>query len=144
MGTEVMGKVTVSAVLENADDLVLVRKGLLSAESVRRVEVVDALIDSGATGLLVPRSLVAALGLEPLRVRTARTANGMVTIQVYHQARLTLQGRDCSVEVGEVADDLPVIIGQLPLEAMDWVIDMRGHKLIGNPDHGGVQMMDII
>ena len=144
MGTEVMGKVTVSAVLENQDDLVLVRKGLLAPDAVRRVEVFDALIDSSATGLLVPRSLVMALGLEPLRVRTARTANGMVTHQVYHQVQLTVQGRDCRMDVGEVSDDLPVIICQLPLEAMDWVIDMRDHKLIGNPDHGGVQMMDII
>ena len=48
------------------------------------------------------------------------------------------------MDVIEVTDDNPVTIGSVPLLAMDWVIDMRGHKLVGNPDHGGVQMMDII
>ena len=33
--------------------------------------------------------------------------------------------------------DLPNIIGHIPLEGMDWVVDMTGQKLIGNPAHGG-------
>ena len=48
------------------------------------------------------------------------------------------------MDVWEVSDDLPVIIGQLPLEAIDWHIDMRGHRLIGNPEFGGVQTMDVL
>ena len=54
-----------------------------------------------------------------------------------------VQDRDCISDVGEIGDEFPVIIGQLPLEAMDWVIDMKGHKLIGNPEHGGEWMMDV-
>src|SRR3954447_9331453 len=38
-----MGKVLVTATLENLDDLFSVRKGLLADEQVRRVEVNDAL-----------------------------------------------------------------------------------------------------
>lgn len=43
-----MGKVLVSAVIENLDDLFALRKGLLSADQVRRFEVDNALIGSGA------------------------------------------------------------------------------------------------
>jgi hypothetical protein len=46
-------------------------------------------------------------------------------------------------DVSGIADHLPVIIGQIPLEAMDWVVDMRGQRLIGNPEHGGEDMVDI-
>jgi hypothetical protein len=43
-----------------------------------------------------------------------------------------------------VGDELPVIIGQVPLELMDWVVDPKGQRLVGNPEHGGEQMIDIL
>jgi hypothetical protein len=33
-------------------------------------------------------------------------------------------------------------MGQIPLEALDWVIDANGQRLIGNPEHGGERGMD--
>ena len=144
METEVMGKVSVSAVIENLDDYLEARRGTLPAERVRSATVTDALVDSGATMLLLPSRMITELGLKPLRTQTARTANGTVQMQLHRAVRLSVQGRDCILDVGEVSDDLPVIIGQLPLEAMDWHIDMHGHHLIGNPEFGGVQMMDVL
>jgi hypothetical protein len=38
----------------------------------------------------------------------------------------------------------PVLIGQLPLESLDFVVDPIGRRLIGNPDHGGEHMMDLL
>ena len=137
-----MGRVVVSALIENLDDLGDERRGRITSEEVRRVEVDDALVDSGASGLLMPKRLVAKLGLTPLRSRDAKTVGGTVTVQVYRAVRLTLQGRDCVLDVTEIGDELPVLIGQIPLESMDWVIDMKGHKLIGNPAHGGEQMIE--
>lgn len=46
-------------------------------------------------------------------------------------------GRRSAVQVTELPDGTPVLIGQIPLEIMDWVIDMKGRKPIGNPAHGG-------
>jgi hypothetical protein len=70
--TKKMGKVLVTASVENLDDLSAANKGSLSVANVRRVEVTDALVDTGATGLLLPRKLIAQLGLDPLRIRTAK------------------------------------------------------------------------
>jgi len=50
---------------------------------------------------------------------------------------------DCVVEVCEVPDDCPPLIGQLPLEALDFVVDPNGQKLLGNPEHGGQHMIDL-
>lgn len=47
------------------------------------------------------------------------------------------------MDVGEIPDDMPVLIGQLPLEALDCVIDTRNQRLIGNPEHGGEWIMGI-
>jgi clan AA aspartic protease len=139
-----MGKVLVPAKLENLDDLVLARKGIQPPDQVRSVEVTDALIDTGATGLLVPSRLIAQLGLEPLRPRQARTIAGLVPLAVYHAVRLTIQGRECISDVAEIPDDHSVIVGQVPLELMDWVVDPKGQRLIGNPAHGGEQMIDVL
>ena len=103
-----MGKVIVTALIENLDDLTSERFGTIPSEQVRKVEVTDALVDSGATGLLMPKRLIAQLGLVPLRTRNAKTVGGIVSMQVYRAARLTVQGRDCILDVTEVGDELPV------------------------------------
>ncbi len=138
-----MGKVLVAAKIENLDDLFGVRKGLVAKEQVRRVDVADALVDTGATGLLLPSRLIAQLGLEPLRVRPSRTIGGPVPLQMYRAVRLTVQGRDCISDVGEISDEFSAVIGQVPLELMDWVVDLKGQQLIGNPAHGGEHMIEV-
>jgi clan AA aspartic protease len=138
-----MGRVMVKALVENLDDLTSERLGTIASDQVRKVEIPDALVDTGATGLLMPKRFIAQLGLMPLRTRNAMTAGGVISMQVYRAARLTIQGRDCILDVTEIGDELPVLIGQIPLESMDWVIDMQGQKLIGNPAHGGEQMIEV-
>jgi predicted aspartyl protease len=143
MGTAVMGKVIVTAKIENLEDLFDAEKGVIQREAVRSVEVHDAVVDTGATTLLVPRSLIAALGLRPLRLRQARGLGGTVPMQMYRAVRLTIQGRDCAIDVGEIGDEFPVLIGQLVLEHLDWVVDPKGQRLIGNPEHGGEQVIEV-
>jgi hypothetical protein len=143
MGTATMGKVLVTATIENLEDLFQAQKGVIPAEQVRRVEVADALVDNGATGLLAPGNVIARLGLSPVRTRNAKTVAGTTLLQVYRAVRLSVQGRDCILDISEVPDDCPVIIGQIPLEAMDWVVDPRNQQLIGNPAHGGEQMLEV-
>jgi predicted aspartyl protease len=138
-----MGKVTVAARIESLQDIHLAEAGSRSPERIRSVEVPDALVDTGATLLSLPRRLVQELGLRRTRTRTARTAAGTVEFGIYGAVRLTVAGRDCVVEVAEIPDECPVLIGQIPLEALDFVVDPVGQKLIGNPDHGGQQMIDV-
>ena len=143
METQAIGKTLVGAKIENLEDLYMVRKGLLPAEQVRSIELTDARVDCGASGLLLPKRFVAQLGVQPVRTRQASTIGGMVKIPMYDAVRLTVQGRDCICDVGEIPDNHPVVIGQVPLELMDWVIDPKRQRLIGNPAHGGEHMIDV-
>jgi predicted aspartyl protease len=143
MGTDTMGRVLVKARIENTDDLVLAKKGLLPVDQVRSVEVIDALVDTGATLLSMPKKLIEQLGLDPVRRRTALTSAGHVLVQIYGTARLTVEGRDCPIDVSELPDDCPVLIGQVALELMDFVVDPPGRRLIGNPAHGGEHMIEM-
>ena len=143
MENSTMGKVLVAARLENMEDIVAVKFGKLAPSEVRCVEVDDALIDTGATMLSMPQRYIKQLGLDRIRTRGARTTNGVAEFGVYSLVQLTIQGRDCRVDVAEIADDCPVLIGQIPLESLDFVVDPIGQRLIGNPDHGGEHMIDL-
>jgi hypothetical protein len=70
------------------------------------------------------------------------TASGAVPFQMYEPVRLTIQERDCVMEVQEIQDDSPILVGRLPLLALDWVIDPTGQRLIGNPEHGGDRIVE--
>jgi predicted aspartyl protease len=143
METATVGKVIVAAKIENLFDIEEVFKGRISEDQVRRLDVDDAMVDTEATSLSLPKRLIEQLGLRQLRTGLARTAGGMTTFGIYSPVRLTIQGRDCTVEVAELPDECPPLIGVIPLEILDFVINPKSHTLIGNPEHGGEQIFDI-
>ena len=143
MGTETMGRVIVTARIENMKDLYAVELGVLTKDRVRALKVTDALVDTGASTLSLPRQMIQQLGLEYVRTRQTRTAAGAKESRVFGLAKITIQGRDFTTDVLELPDGSPVLIGQIPLEGMDWVVDLAGGRLIGNPAHGGEQMYEL-
>ena len=79
------------------------------------------------------------------RVSSKRVSSsiGLAEANVYEAVRLTIQGRTCTMDVMEVPDTVPVLIGQLPLEHLDLVVDLRSRTLIGNPAHGGEHIYEL-
>ena len=138
-----MGRTLATVTIENLSDLWDVARGRLPAEQVRRVTVDDALADTGATLLSLPTRLIRELGLTTWSRRRVTTSAGDVDAALYGPVHLIVQGRDCNMDVLEVPDKMPVLIGQLPIEHLDFVVDPRNHKLIGNPAHGGEHMYEL-
>lgn len=143
METAEMGRVLTEATVENLGDLYEVARGNRSQEAVRRAVVSDALVDTGATTLALPTRLVRQLGLSKRYEKRVTSSTGTATVSMYDAVRLTIQGRDCSLDVMEVPDDVPVLIGQMPLEQLDLVVDLQGRRLIGNPAHGGEHVLEL-
>jgi len=143
MENATMGRVVVSAKIENLVDYLEVMQGKKKPEEIRTLAMDDALVDTGATTLSMPKRLITQLGLLPLRARPSRTAAGSRMVQVYAAVRLTVQGRECTCDVVEVADDCPVLIGQVPLELLDFVVDPQLQLLIPNPLHGNEQTVEL-
>lgn len=139
-----MGRVLTAAKIENLEDLWAAKRGLLSVDSARSIEVEDALVDSGATLLSLPTRLIRELGLEKTASKRVSSSLGPGQADVYSAVRLTIQGRSCTMDVMEVPDGVPVLIGQLPLVHLDFVVDMRGHELVGNPAHGGEHVYELL
>ncbi len=138
-----MGRVTVEITVENLADVYAVRVGALGVDQARRVVVTDALVDTGATLLSMPTRLIRELGLLPVSTKRVTTSAGVGEATLHDAVRLTVLGRSCSMDVLEVPDTVPVLLGQIPLEHLDFAIDMRSHTLTGNPAHGGEHMYEL-
>ena len=123
-------KHTTSIELANQRNLILAEAGILKPEEVRRVTVDNAIVDTGATRLSLPKSLIEQLGLTPVGSRKARITNGIVDRIIYSEVRFTVLERSGTIEV----TDVPVLVGHMILEMLDLCLDIK-KGLIYNPDH---------
>ena len=135
-----MGKVIVKIKLTNLFDLGA-RHRKLSTASPRTVEV-EALVGTGATRFYLKPSVIKKLGLERTDTVRSKTTNGDALRYKYEPVQLELMGRRENFDVIEVPEDVPNLLGQVPLEVLDFVVDARGQSLIPNPAHGGHQMTE--
>ena len=103
----------------------------------------DALVDTGAMILSLPTGMIEKLGLKAVGQKQTLTAGGPRETTIYQAVRLSVMNRDCTVDVLEVPDSVPVLIGQVPLEILDLVVDPPNRRLMGNPAHGGQQMFEV-
>jgi clan AA aspartic protease len=129
-----MGEVVVAVKLENATDRELVRRGLFKEEDVRTLTA-QAVVDSGAVMLVLPQDMVEALGLTELRKvvvqdaderKEERSVAGVVSISVGN--------RQANVECIVGPPTSEVLLGQVPLEVMDLLVDCNQRKLIPRPE----------
>lgn len=136
-----MGRVVVTVTVENVDDRRRANAGEIPPEQVRRITA-EALVDTGATFFCLPESLIQQLGLEFDRERETKTVVGPLMMKIYGGARLEAQGRACRVEVMALPESRQVVLGQIPLETLDYWVDLTNRRLVGNPEHGGQWMAE--
>lgn len=129
--------------LANLKDLILAEAGVINPEKVRRFTVEDALVDTGATGLCLPKPLIEKLGLTSVGKSTAETANGIVERTIYSEVEYTVLGRTYSIRVTDLPEYAPVLLGHMILEALDLCIDIK-KGLIHNPAHNGAWTVRIL
>ncbi|MCY4372569.1 MAG: hypothetical protein OXC31_02275 [Spirochaetaceae bacterium] len=127
---------TTEITLVNRADEILAESGIIKEEDVRRHVVHDALVDTGATRLSLPQPLILQLGLAPVGSARSLTANGTVDRTIYSEVRFTVLGRSGTLEVTDLPDDAPVLVGHMVMELLDLAVDMR-RGLIYNPAHDG-------
>ncbi len=131
-----MDQVVTKATIDNFEEIGSVERGLLPPRDAGKIMLPDALVESGATSLSLPTRLIGQLGLPFTGTKRVTGSGGHSEANIYESVRLTIQDRSCTMNVWEVPDGVPVLIGQLPLEHFDRVIDMRSHAPIGNRAHG--------
>ena len=135
-----MGKIVVRIRLTNRNDEVLNLAKARKAEP-RHAEV-EALVDTGATRLYLQTGVIKTLGLQRLGTVKSQTANGECLRGKYGTVHLELMGRGENFDLVEVPDSVSNLLGQVPLEMLDFVINPKTQELTPNPAHGGEQMTE--
>ena len=134
-----MGHTVLTIKVENFTDWVLAQDGK-RRKRIRTVIIPDAIVDTGATYLCLPARYIKALGLKPFPgTVTVTTANGMAERRLYGGALLTLEGRTDQFTVAELPDEAPALIGVIPLEGLDFMVDPTTQTLVGK--HGSQRVM---
>jgi predicted aspartyl protease len=134
-----MGHTLVTIKVENFTDWVRAQENK-RPRRIRTVVIPDALVDTGTTYLCLPARYIKALGLQPFPgTVSVTTANGMAERRLYGGALLTLENRTDQFTVAELPDEVPPLIGVIPLESLDFVVDPTTQSLIGK--HGARRVM---
>ena len=128
-----MGEVRVKAILRNAGEEFLARRGRMPKEDVHEYRA-DAMVDTGAVSLIMPSFVVEQLGLQVIGKKNAELADGtIVTLDVTEPVDVRIDGRIVTLEALMTGNE--VLIGQMVLEATDMQVDCTNQRLIPNPAH---------
>lgn len=128
-----MGEVRVKALLINAVDEALLRRGQIASDQVRKYEA-DALVDSGAVRSVIPPHVTEQLGLAVRGQRMAEYADGRKeAVGVTEPIIIDINGRDTMEEALILGDE--VLIGQTVLEKLDLMVDCNNGRVMPNPAH---------
>lgn len=104
---------------------------------------VEVLADRGATTLCLKPSVIRALGLTQFETVPMRTANGVRQVGKYGPVWLEVLERGSYFNAIELSEENPNLLGQIPLEELDLVVDCKAQCLIGNPSHVGVETVEV-
>lgn len=128
-----MGEVKIKITIINAGDEALFRRGNLSREQVRIAEV-EAIVDTGATTSVLTPEVARQLGLQVTRQEPAIYANEYrELVDIAEPIVWVYDIRRCVEEPFVMGHE--VLIGQIPLERMDLVVDCNRQQVIPNPMH---------
>jgi len=106
---------------------------------------IEAVVDTGATMLVLPEDVVVQLGLERVEEVKVRYANNHVeTKQIYGIVTLEMKGRTGNFDVLAEAEGSQPLIGQMVLERLDMVVEPSTRRVIPNPRSPDMPMVEIL
>ena len=126
-----MGLVYTEITLKNATDDVQARNGTIKEEEVRQATV-KALVDTGTYTLVINEELRERLGLDIFGPGYGTLANG--TMGLYNRTgplKITWKNRSIFFEALVIPNAKNVLLGALPLEALDLIINPNKEEVVG-------------
>ncbi|HEX3253591.1 MAG TPA: clan AA aspartic protease [Pyrinomonadaceae bacterium] len=132
-GGKGMGYVHAEIQLTNEDDLAFHRRGWAAENEIRRVTT-TALVDSGAFDLIINKEVQEQLQLPVLGKRPVRLADeSIVEVDIVGPVEVRFETRTTTVRALVMPDTEEVLLGAIPLEGLDVIIDPLRERLLVNP-----------
>ena len=129
-----MGLVYADLELISGDDLALCRRGFITEAEIKRMRV-TALVDSGAYMLVINDHIKEQLDLPVLEEQTARLADdSQIRVEVVGPVEVRFENRSTTVRAIVLPGNAEPLLGVIPMEDMDVVVDPKQQRLIVNPE----------
>jgi clan AA aspartic protease len=126
-----MGHVRTRLVLKNLDDSRQAKKGRLPEHEVRQVEL-EVMVDPGATTLVINEDLFKQLGLEAIEEREITFANDEKEMcKLTCPVEIHWEDRSIAMPSLVVKGASEILLGVLPLEGMDLMVNPVQQRLVG-------------
>jgi len=124
-----MGLVYADIELFNSDDLALLRRGYITINQVKKMKL-PLLVDSGAIMLSINESIKIQLDLPVLDKQMGELADGTKkTFEIVGPVDIRFENRQTTVRAVVLPGDTEPLLGAIPMEDIDVMIDPRSEKL---------------
>lgn len=129
-----MGTVYAEIELINGRDLIRAKSHDIGEEEIKRV-IITALVDSGCAMLAINENIQQILQLPVTGKRKAQLANGeILDCDIVSPVELRFKNRETTCRAMVLPGDAEPLLGMIPLEDMDVLIDPLRQELIVHPD----------
>ena len=135
-----MGTVYAEITVKNNRDLFKAQEGNIAEKDVRTVTL-NALVDTGATTLVINEEICQQLGLSIEETRIANLAGGVkMECKITEPVQINWKNRQVSINATVLPGD-KTLLGVIPLEFMDLIVDPIRRELVGA--HGDQAIMSV-
>jgi clan AA aspartic protease len=125
-----MGNVFAEITVKNAFDIEGVQAGHITENNVRTVTL-TAIVDTGATTLVINEDIFNKLGLSVVETRNINLAGGAkMKCKVTGPVTIYWKNRQATVSAVVLPEGKP-LLGVIPLEFMDLIVDPTRQELVG-------------
>jgi clan AA aspartic protease len=126
-----MGHVHTEIILKNAWDITNARHGIIAEPEIRQTTV-TAMVDTGASTLIINEAVRQQLGLAVEDSYEAELADGSLqTYSLTESVQIQWKNRKAVCQAVVIPNANDVLLGVIPLEAMDLIINPVKQELTG-------------
>jgi len=126
-----MGNVFADITLRNCGDVINVQRGIITEEDIRTLSL-TALVDTGAMTLVINEDVCRRLGLTTVGTRSVCLAGGTEAFcKTTEPVQICWKDRITTVHAWVLPGGDETLLGVIPLEDMDLIVDPARNELIG-------------
>ena len=126
-----MGLVYEKITLKNAGDVIMVNRGITNESEIRQTTI-TAMVDTGAGTLVINEAVRQQLGLDVVGERRATLANEAKEIcKITEPVEVHWNNRFTAVSALVISGTSEVLLGAIPFEGLDLMVDPTQQRLVG-------------
>jgi clan AA aspartic protease len=128
---DTMGLVREEITLKNAWDVTNARRMIIKDSEIRQTTIM-AMVDTGTMSLVINETIRQKLGLDVVEERQATLANETKEMcKITEPVEIRWKNRSTAIPALVISGNGEVLLGVIPLEDMDLIVDPTQQKLVG-------------